>query len=762
MTIELDPIASGYSTTKINTNFQKVEDEFNTNVLRRNGLAEGEANQMEVPLDMNSFDIMNVNNLDVQGFSIQNQSISGFVQTAEEAATAASLSATNAGVSETNAAASAGYAETQAVRAEVAADSSDAVVLRADLADAVDPAKGAALVGYKPARSGISRTAKAKLDDISTVADQASIQAAVNQFTAGTVTRGAVFIPVASDQTITDEILFDQKTVTLDGQNSSIKWEGDSTKSMIRVVNSARVKIANMVLLGDLDTPPIAAINFDAPSPAGTTGTNENCIVENVVIGRLYATDTLGGGTADASPYAKVQNGIIVGGVIDGNNDEFVFRNVQVHSASNACIDIKNTQSIWGLIDHMICNDSETGVRLGANITLRDLHCNRVRTADIEAIRNISVSSYNFSTENSKLPVWAKAGASVALTGGKWLLTASVAGNIVRSEAGGKMIMEGVEVFKLGAAAQTVYYRSGTVNTGKLQVKNCTIPDGSLRETWDVSATTSLGAAFDIQQGNFKWKKSELSTYIDLATDPASVAPALTVLTASGSATTPFGMFFNVSYSLPLQGMHLTTAYEQVGQVRSRLFNPTGSAIDLEAGRMRWMATEEHIVAKSEATLDAPSMANGAGSTVTMALPGAKLGDFVTFAVGASFINIVVAAYVNAPDTVAIRFHNATGGTNDPAPVPFYAGKLAEFGNYIRTAAYTPAAIVAGVTTTVTVPVPGAQLGGHCWVAYSADLKGLLCTAHVSAQDVVTIVASNYTGASVTLDPGHFRVMVAF
>jgi parallel beta-helix repeat protein len=139
MTIELNPIASGYSTTKINANFDKVEAEFNTNVLRRNGLAVGEANQMEVPLDMNSFDILNVNNLDAQGFSLKGQSVESFVQTAEEAATAASLSETNAGVSETNAAAS-------AVRAEVAADSSDAVILRADLAEAVDPLKGTAIV----------------------------------------------------------------------------------------------------------------------------------------------------------------------------------------------------------------------------------------------------------------------------------------------------------------------------------------------------------------------------------------------------------------------------------------------------------------------------------------------------------------------------------------------------------------------------------------------------------------------------------------
>ena len=59
MSIELDPITSGYSTGKINENFQEVENELNNNVLRRDGLATGEANQMEVALDMNSNPILN-------------------------------------------------------------------------------------------------------------------------------------------------------------------------------------------------------------------------------------------------------------------------------------------------------------------------------------------------------------------------------------------------------------------------------------------------------------------------------------------------------------------------------------------------------------------------------------------------------------------------------------------------------------------------------------------------------------------------------
>ena len=60
MAIELDDVSSGYSTGTINTNFQRTEDELNNNVLRRDGLSVGEANQMEVELDMNTHKIINL------------------------------------------------------------------------------------------------------------------------------------------------------------------------------------------------------------------------------------------------------------------------------------------------------------------------------------------------------------------------------------------------------------------------------------------------------------------------------------------------------------------------------------------------------------------------------------------------------------------------------------------------------------------------------------------------------------------------------
>lgn len=59
MSTELDPITSGYQLSKINTNFQKVEDALNNTVLRRDGLSQGEDNSMKNNLDMNSHSILN-------------------------------------------------------------------------------------------------------------------------------------------------------------------------------------------------------------------------------------------------------------------------------------------------------------------------------------------------------------------------------------------------------------------------------------------------------------------------------------------------------------------------------------------------------------------------------------------------------------------------------------------------------------------------------------------------------------------------------
>ena len=60
--IVLSDVTSSYSTSTINSNFSKIEDALNNEVLYRNNPA-GEINQMESSLDMNSNDILNVGKL---------------------------------------------------------------------------------------------------------------------------------------------------------------------------------------------------------------------------------------------------------------------------------------------------------------------------------------------------------------------------------------------------------------------------------------------------------------------------------------------------------------------------------------------------------------------------------------------------------------------------------------------------------------------------------------------------------------------------
>jgi hypothetical protein len=59
MKIELDSVLGGYSLTKINENFQRIQDEFNNKVLYRDNV-DGEANTLEDDIDVNSKRLYNL------------------------------------------------------------------------------------------------------------------------------------------------------------------------------------------------------------------------------------------------------------------------------------------------------------------------------------------------------------------------------------------------------------------------------------------------------------------------------------------------------------------------------------------------------------------------------------------------------------------------------------------------------------------------------------------------------------------------------
>jgi hypothetical protein len=68
------------------------------------------------------------------------------------------------------------------------------------------------------------------------------------------------------------------------------------------------------------------------------------------------------------------------------------------------------------------------------------------------------------------------------------------------------------------------------------------------------------------------------------------------------------------------------------------------------------------------ATLNASSLADGAGEINTIAVPGVKLGDIVlNVSMGVDVSGISVTPYVSVADVVSIRFQNESGGTLDLA-----------------------------------------------------------------------------------------------
>ena len=68
------------------------------------------------------------------------------------------------------------------------------------------------------------------------------------------------------------------------------------------------------------------------------------------------------------------------------------------------------------------------------------------------------------------------------------------------------------------------------------------------------------------------------------------------------------------------------------------------------------------------ATLDASSLADGAGETNTIAVAGVRLGDIVfNVSLGVDVSGISITPYVSAANVVSIRFQNESGGTLDLA-----------------------------------------------------------------------------------------------
>lgn len=75
----------------------------------------------------------------------------------------------------------------------------------------------------------------------------------------------------------------------------------------------------------------------------------------------------------------------------------------------------------------------------------------------------------------------------------------------------------------------------------------------------------------------------------------------------------------------------------------------------------------KNLPGSGSATFDPPSLADGVGTTTTVTVTGAALGDFAEAAFSRDIQGITVTAWVSAANTVSVRFQNESGGTIDLA-----------------------------------------------------------------------------------------------
>jgi hypothetical protein len=101
------------------------------------------------------------------------------------------------------------------------------------------------------------------------------------------------------------------------------------------------------------------------------------------------------------------------------------------------------------------------------------------------------------------------------------------------------------------------------------------------------------------------------------------------------------------------------TAASQYVEIFGPVIAPVGVSVDSFP-----RSTFERPLTGS-ATYDAPNLADGATTTTTITVPGARLGDMVQVAPNGSALGMAITAYVSAANTVTVVLNNESGGAVD-------------------------------------------------------------------------------------------------
>jgi hypothetical protein len=194
---------------------------------------------------------------------------------------------------------------------------------------------------------------------------------------------------------------------------------------------------------------------------------------------------------------------------------------------------------------------------------------------------------------------------------------------------------------------------------------------------FEVSSTTDFSS-----NASYKYSYDGISPIT--ATAPIAAAPQdlnVTGQNASGSfgnvggavkLTTGVGSLGNVSGNVIIKdtagnGGGWNTAHpvlgtyhiwlDATGRLRTKVSVPTSDTDGIVAG----------FDLTASVVYDPPSLVDGAGTTTTVTVAGAVLGDFAIVSFSLDLQGITVTAYVSTANTVSVRFQNESGGTLDLA-----------------------------------------------------------------------------------------------
>lgn len=156
-------------------------------------------------------------------------------------------------------------------------------------------------------------------------------------------------------------------------------------------------------------------------------------------------------------------------------------------------------------------------------------------------------------------------------------------------------------------------------------------------------------------------------------------------------------------------------------------------------------------------------LANGAGESKDVTVPGAALGDFAIASLGVDASGLVVTANVKSADVVTVRAQNWTGASVDLASTTLRVAVIplrsASRYGLLGVKTHDFGLLAAGAGESVDVPVVGADTGFFAVASLGVDASGLTITASPKMDGTVTVRAENGTAAAVDLPSTQLRVL---